>query len=547
MQAQEAIDIYAEQFKVIESFEYFLDEYVWIEDKITNAPLKLSLWPAQRSVLPKFMSSRLLAIIKAHQLGYTWIFVAAYTLWLSITRPMHQVVINSFNEDAGKEIIDRINFIMDRLPWFLIPEIGTKNTLAVEFLHSDSNGVRQPSKIQVIPATEKGGQGKTPNIMIFDESCFNRYVARAYNGSLPGITQAQGKIILISNAIKTAPGWSFTRALYVGSMTGLNDFERIFLPWQANPNRSMKEIPGKLDGKGQPMTEFKRSMLRSGGLHGGQMDEEDFQQRYPETEDEAISIIGGSYFGKALSRHDKDYLSIEGHQGLITKDKQGDIEFIPGVGPLTVWRYPYQTIDNWDKLVWTNRYCIGSDISEGLGQSFSVAYVYDRNLHEIVARLRSNRIDAYTWGNMLHLLARWYDNALIIPERTGAGITTCKRLQDLNANLYLEIIPAKAGMPVTKKIGWTETHQSKNELCGELKHWLQTVDVPAVYCPILIDECSTYILGESGRLDPEEGHFGDCVIAAGCTIMGDISIGVRPTTIEPEPTGWLKKHREGLL
>jgi len=547
-----------ECYRTIGSFEYFLDQYVWIEDKATNQPIKLELWPDQRKVIPDFLTSRLLAILKAHQLGYTWIFVAARVLWKCITRMMYQVVVNSFNEDVGREIITRVNFIRNRLPEWMVPPITRDTGLFLEFMHKDKEGKQAPSTIQVIPATEKGGQSKTPNEMIFDESCFNRYVAQAFNGSLPGITQANGKITIISNAIKTAPGWSFTRSIYVGSMRGENDFKRIFLPWWANPNRS-REIVRKKDGsvmmdeKGQPMTEFKLQMIRSGGKSGGMMDEEDFSQRYPETEDEAISILGGSYFGKTLARHTN---AMDGVRGWFQRDeKTGDVEFVEDKrGIVEIWRHPYHLVDGWDGQWWTKRYCLGSDVSEGLGLSYSVGHVLDRHLDELVCRIRTNRMDAYRWADQLFMASEYYQNALdwpesgptheralVCPERTGAGQTTVHRLSELGANVYLEEIPATTGNPVGKRLGWTETNQSKHDLCEDLRHWFRTCQ-GTVYDAILLDEASTWIQAEgTNRLGPEEGHFGDCVISAGCTIQASLSMAGSPKKLDPPLTGWRKE------
>lgn len=543
--------------RVIDSFEYFLDEYVWIEDKATNAPLKLTLWPEQRPIVPTFLENLLIVILKAHQLGYTWLFVAAYALYLSITKALHQVVINSFNEDAGKEIMDRVNFIRYRLPDWLMPKVGTDNSLYLEFLHTDDDGAPAPSIIQVIPATEKGGQSKTPNVMIFDESCWNRYVESAYNGSLPGITQAQGQIIIISNAIKTAPGWPFTRSIYTGSMAGQNDFTRVFLPWWANPGRSRKEVPGMLDGKGQPMTEFKLSMLRSGGTDGGMMDEEDFQQRYPETEEEAISILGGSYFGTTLKRHTRTCQGITGN--LERNETTKEIEFIQDSrGILEVWRFPYSVVRGWNGEHWTRRYCGGSDVSEGLGQSYSVAYVMDRERDEFVCRLRSNRIDAYRWAELLHLLGEWYSGArewtrvegvsretsLLCVERTGAGQTTVKRLKELGANQYLRMIEAQIGGGHTKEYGWSETNQAKHDLSEDLRTWFRLMK-GTLYDSILIDEASTWIRHEgSTKIGPEEGHYGDCVIAAGCTIQASHFVGRKPDKVKAPLTGWMAPYVE---
>lgn len=568
-----AIDWLTDYWLALESFEVFLDEHVWIEDKVTNEVIDLKLWPGQREKLDTFLSEDLLVILKAHQLGWTWIFVAAYSLWLSLRTPLHQVIINSFNEDVGIEIMTRIRFIRERLPKWMVPEIGTDNNLMMEFVHHDEKGVPTPATIQVIAATEKGGQSKTPNVMFFDESCYNRWVSKAYNGSMPGITQAKGKMILISNAIKTAPGWPFTRSLYSGSMTDANDFKRIFQPWWANPGRSRKVIAGQFDGKGQPMTEFKLQMLRSGGTDGGMMTEEDFSQRYPETEEEAISTMLGSYFGATLARHNQTMKGVAGDLLIGGKspadvvdmkrhiqDTGGEIEFAPNPrGILEVWRFPYYLVEGWNNDWWTGMYGIGADVSEGLGLSYSVAYGIDRSLDEIIFRLRSNRIDAFSWANYLYTLGMWYrsatsytekgltyEDACICVERTGAGQTTVDQLKKLNANQYMTEVLGTAGAPIKKTFGWNESEQSKHDLSEGLRNYFK-VTKGTVYCPVLIDECSTWIQYEgSRRLGPEEGKFGDCVIGAGCTVQAGHFMEGSPKKLAPPTKGWLNRwQKEG--
>jgi hypothetical protein len=544
------------------SFETFLDRHVWIEDKVTHQAIRLQLWPEQRRVIPGFLASDKDLFLKAHQLGFTWIFVAAFGVWCSVFKPLHQFVVNSFNEDAGGEIMDRARFIRDRLPREWEIQIGKDNSEVQEYLHRDLAGHSVNSEMKVIPATEKGGQGKTPNVMIFDESCWNRYIERAFNSSIPGLTQAKGKVIVISNAIKTAPGWPFTRSLAVGALHGQNDFHLVFLPWWANPGRSRGIVRGEggspiLDARGQPMTEFKAAMLRSGGTNGGMMTEEDFQQRFPESIDEAISTLGGSYFGNTLKRHSYACRGIVGH---LQRDKEKQIQFVQDPrGPLEVWRWPYYLVDGWDSSVhWARRYCVGSDVSEGLGASYSVGYVMDRERDEIVARLRSNRVDAYQWADMLALLAEWYcscrdwtrlggvtrETALICAENTGAGQTTVKRLKDLGASQYLRMIEGQQGGGHTTIYGWSENQQAKQDLSEDLRTWFRMMK-GTLYDAILVDESSTWIKHEgSMKLGPEEGHFGDCVIAAGCTIQASHFIGRGPERVKAPDMGYMAKYVE---
>lgn len=550
----------SERRSISASFEYFLDRYVHIEDKSTGTAIKLTLWPAQRGQICHLIGSRIIEIIKAHQLGFTWIFVAAYALWRCITRPLFQVIVNSFNEDVGLEIIKRVDFIRQRLPEMLYPPISKSVTDMTEFDHRDREGNKLPSLIQVIPATEKGGQSKTPNLSIFDESCQNRYFERAYNATYPGIQQAGGQIIIISNSIKNTPGWPFTRSLYSGSMAGTNDVKRIFLPWWAHPGRSRVIVKGEdgapmLDGRGRPMTEFKLNTLRAGGKEGGQMTEEDFSQRYPETEAEAISVLGGSYFGSVLGRHNKTHKGILGNLGTHRKTKQ-PVWVVDPRGIMTVWRYPYYLVKRNDEW-WTDRYCIGADISEGIGGTYSVGYVKDRRFDELVCKVRSNRIDAYRFADLLFLISCWYRNARdwteqgvtfesapICAERTGAGQTTVGRLKDLGANQYVRVTEGSMGSGMTKEFGWHESNQAKHDMSEDLRTWLRIMK-GTIYDAVLVDELGTWIEHEgTTRLGPEGDKYGDCVVAAGMTEQMSLQVGNRPRTLVAPITGWRKELRQ---
>jgi hypothetical protein len=88
-----------------------------------------------------------------------------------------------------------------------------------------------------------------------------------------------------------------------------------------------------------------------------------------------------------------------------------------GRNVFTLWRYPYWLTKSWDGQYWTDRYVMGSDVSEGQGRSNSVAYVMDRQRDELVCRIMSNRIDAVDWAKYLWLLSQYYCNFHV----TGSG------------------------------------------------------------------------------------------------------------------------------
>ncbi len=263
--------------KVIDSFLYFIQKYVFIEDKENKVAIKIKLWPEQEKIIPIIIKSMLLIVFKARQIGLTWI-VAMYVLWQIIRNQLYLAVVISVTEELSIEFLDRVYFIMDRLPVWLKPPTKSRTKQVFEFQHA--NGLI--STIKSLPTTEMGAQSKTPNILIMDETCKNRMAKAIFNASYPGIEAAKGQVIVVSNAIKEGPGWYWTRDLVISAMRGLNKFKMIFLNWKANPSRP---------------EDFKQQMILSG------MAERDVNENYPENEEEAITDrnIKGVYYAKQMA------------------------------------------------------------------------------------------------------------------------------------------------------------------------------------------------------------------------------------------------------
>jgi hypothetical protein len=514
------IPLIATEFEAaMDDFGVFCDRRVWIEDKELHVAIPLKLWPAQRDVIPGLAADMLLILLKTRQIGLTWL-CAALVLWLAIKNRLHLTVIISASEDHAKEFLDRVYFIFDRLPDWMRPTVKRRTTQELTFVRDNLE-----STIKSMPTVEMGAESKTPNLLVIDEAHTIRNVGQIYGASLPGIEQARGRVIVIANSVKTGAGWPWVRDTWMASQRGQNNFKRIFLPWMAHPERP---------------ADFRERMIMSG------MGAEDVSQHYPATEAEALQATTGGYFGKSLLRHPLDN-TLKGWIGTITKNNLNEYELEEergGIGEL--WRIPYHAEKDYDGQPWLRRYCIGSDVSEGLGLSYSVAYVLDRLHNEFVFRLRSNRVDAYTWAELLDRLSSYYDRALLCVERTGAGQTVVKKLMELGAPQYQRLIPGSASdNQVGMEIGWQENEQSKNDMSEDLRNWFATT-TGTVYCPVLLDEAATWIKAEgSRRIGPEGGKLGDCVIAAGMTIEASIFLGSSPEKTVAPITGWLGRiHKQ---
>ena len=106
------------------SIDFFIDNYGHIEDKdsLENGGIaEFKMWDAQREALHSIMSHRWNVILKARQLGFSWLMlhVAAHTLLF----PGKTVIGLSRTEEEAKELVRRLGVIFTYMPE-LIAEKG---------------------------------------------------------------------------------------------------------------------------------------------------------------------------------------------------------------------------------------------------------------------------------------------------------------------------------------------------------------------------------------------------------------------------------------
>lgn len=485
------------------SYLAFVVRHCFIIERFTKEIIKFILWEGQRIVVPLFISSTRLIALKSRQIGITWL-TATYVLWKAIFHRNEFIVIISEKEDLAIEFLDRVKFVFDHLPGYLKPKVLKRTNTELSFGYEEKDAAGNTvlkglnSIIKSLPSTPEAGQSKTITLLIMDETALNRYNKEIWSAAAPTLEHSHGQVIIISNPTKNGEGWPWTRKLYTDTMKGLTKFHRIFLSW--------KVVPGRITDPDHPKYFLK--LVKEEGL-----DDNDLSMQYPTTEEEAISSLSGGYFGGVVLRF-KPLNGIIGN--LYVTDKK--IVFDKSrKGILEIWRWP--------KSGWHNRYCIGSDVGEGLGGNFSVAYVFDRHTMEFVARLRSNQVEADKWGNpLLFHLAMYYQKGKIGVERNGPGISTVGPLSKVYNNLFTMRREGRTKGSYTNIIGWLTTDESKQVLASNLKKYFRD-EAPYVPCPYLLDECSSFVVKDGGKIEAEQGAFDDCVMAAGIALQVSKSMG----------------------
>lgn len=125
-----------------EDIPRFIRTFMQIEDK--DAPgvrVPFKLWPEQIEVLTHLNAHRLTAILKARQLGLTWL-VLAYAVCKMIEKHGYSIIGLSRTEDEAKELVRRVEVLLgspamgaiispehtkrEGLPWFSVTALEVK-------------------------------------------------------------------------------------------------------------------------------------------------------------------------------------------------------------------------------------------------------------------------------------------------------------------------------------------------------------------------------------------------------------------------------------
>ncbi|MCP5016195.1 MAG: hypothetical protein GY938_13130 [Ketobacter sp.] len=207
---------------------YFIQHYCAVYDATSKGWLKFILWPAQVAVIKCLQDNQLVAVLKARQLGLTWLLIA-YALWLMIFRSSATVLLFSRRDDESMHLLqERLIKMYDRLPVFLqCKSITVKSAHKFQL----SNG----SVAMAFPTT--GGDSYTATLVVVDEADLIKNFKQLMASVKPTI-DAGGQMVLITRSDKAKPASAFKK-LYRAALRGVNSWFPVFLPWHARPGRDV--------------------------------------------------------------------------------------------------------------------------------------------------------------------------------------------------------------------------------------------------------------------------------------------------------------------
>lgn len=168
---------------------YFIEKYCWIVHPVKGR-VPFRLYEFQKKLINVYRNNQRVIASLSRQVGKTTT-AAAFILWLTTFHADQKVIIASNKGASAKEIMDRIQFMYEEMPWFVKRGVDTWNVMSIKF---DNN-----SQILAETTTATTARGKSPSMVYADEFA---YVPPAiqdgfWTSLLPSLSEG-GKCIITS-------------------------------------------------------------------------------------------------------------------------------------------------------------------------------------------------------------------------------------------------------------------------------------------------------------------------------------------------------------
>lgn len=393
---------------------------------LPGGPQPFEQWPYLMEMAKAFSENRLVVVLKARQLGFSWL-VAAYTCWLMLFRRGSVVLLLSRGEKEAQALVEKVKFIYSNLPrnWD-VPPLGKDSLEELTIPSLDS-------KVLALPSTKEAGRSETATLVVQDEADFHAYLGDNFMAVKPTI-DGGGQMIMGSTSNKKVES-SLFKENYRESPG--NNWYRVFWPWNARPGRDEAWYERtKEDGK---------ALAAELGLTPDAY----MEQEYPASANEALAP------SKALA-----YLD---HTALMSM-QDGIREPLMRFGAVNIYR----------KWRADGRYMCGTDTSHGVGIDYSASVVIEMRSGVIVADILDNLLEpeslAYETMEMLKL----YRNPIWGIEDNERGEMTLRAAQ---AQQYPRIFHRESSQGYNRRAGWHTDGKSRWILWGELSQAIEAGQV----------------------------------------------------------------------
>lgn len=421
---------------------YFIHNYCQIYDATKGVWVPFHLWGAQIDTLRTIKDNNLVLVLKARQLGLTWLLVA-FVLWLMLFHPAATALLFSRRDDEAVHLLNfRLKGMYEHLQGLpLSPVLGEPTQEArsagavlpkARSVTIDNSHIWQLSNGSVayaFPTT--AGDSYTATIAVVDEADLVPNLDKLLTAVKPTI-DGGGRMVLITRADKSAPASPFKR-MFVAAAKGMSPWKAVFLPWTVRPERTPEWY------------ELQRRDIytRTGSL-------DDLYEQYPATIEEALQV-----------RTQDKRIPTQWLNNVFVPQERLDWEGITDSCPSLT--YPEMEVY---KLPEPGRsYVIGADPAEGNPTSDdSSLEILDAETLEEVACL-AMPVQPTIFAEMIATICAAYNQASVLVERNNHGHAVIQWLTETTAVDVIRTIDADGK---TLKFGRVTSVRSKADMYNKV-------------------------------------------------------------------------------
>lgn len=264
-----------EQEQVKDSPVYLLLSYGSMQDEEGSPPTPFEAWPEQIDVMRAFRDHKRIIVLKARQLGLTWIALH-YALWLMAfcrETPRARILCMSKQGDDAAKLLKRARKMNSLLPRFMRLDEDKETYRSNSQFKLQGRGA-----MESLPGTPDAARSETAGLILMDEGAFYRNggFGATWTAAQPTLGR-HGTAIVIStgNGPAEAPGdgRGYAQLWNRGRSSPDSEFHTIFLPSKTDPRRT---------------EEWRKKTAET------YLDPIDFEAEYPETEEQALAGVSGT-------------------------------------------------------------------------------------------------------------------------------------------------------------------------------------------------------------------------------------------------------------
>ncbi len=437
--------------KCREDVVYFAQNYFPIISLDRGKEL-MQLYEPQKRAVQKIINNRNTIICASRQVGKSSIMTVV-CLWYALFNKDYTVGILANKEEMSKEILHRIKTGYRGIPEWLKSSVVDYSKEMLTF----SNG----SRIMASTTSENSFRGQSINLLFLDEFAFvSPEIAEKFFTSVVPTTSSSetAKMVIVST-----PNGNMGKFYEIFTKAQLGPGHKDWNEW-AFEKMYWYEIPGRTE-------EWKRKQLLSIN-HDMDKWNQEYELHFLSSGQMALNV---ELIKRLKAACEKPKFSFDSND-------------------YSIWEEPRP-----DRII-----SIGVDVSEGIGQDYSISQIVDITDPTDIKHcgiFASNIIKPYEYAEKLNQIARSWGRPFLCIERNGPGGQVIDAL--LNVHGYDNIVSVSkvddAAGRYKDQIGIV-CHQN-NKLAGNtnMRFYLETLESVGIKDIKTLEEFETYVRKTNGR------------------------------------------------